>query len=250
MTLAIDVGNTHIVIGLMKGLDVQQSWRIATDLNKTADEYFAVLQGLLATAGTHLNGVSRIVGASVVPPLESIFEELAEKHLKLPIQMVNYKTIPITVKISNPQEVGADRLVDAYAARELFGKPAIVIDFGTATTFDAISEKGEYLGGAIAPGLGIGRDALYEKTAKLPKVDLHPPQNVIGNGTDEAIRSGLLVGYAGLVEKLVAEFQRELGSPCKIVGTGGFVNLMAEQTNVIQIKDPDLTLKGLALLAA
>jgi type III pantothenate kinase len=190
------------------------------------------------------------VGASVVPPLESILEELARKHLKLPIQMVNYKTIPIVIKINNPEEVGADRLVDAYAARELYGKPAIVIDFGTATTFDAISEKGEYLGGAIAPGLGIGRDALYEKTARLPKVDLHAPKHVIGNGTDEAIRSGLLIGYTGLVEKLVSEFQKELGSKCKVVGTGGFADLMAEQTKVIQIKDPDLTLKGLALLAA
>jgi len=188
------------------------------------------------------------VGVSVVPPLDTVFEEVAAQ-LKLPFRMLTHETIPIPIRIPNPDEVGTDRLVNAFAARELYGKPAIVIDFGTATTFDAISAKGEYLGGAIAPGLGIGRDALYEKTAKLPKVDLHAPRSAIGKGTEDAMRSGLLLGYAGLVEKIVEAFTKELGQEAKIITTGGFVELIKSQTKVIETVDQDLTLKGLALLS-
>lgn len=249
MLLCIDLGNTNITFGLYDGDDLHCHWRIKTDHYKMPDEYGILLFNLFAHAGHRPQDVTGICMCSVVPPLTGIFEQMCSLYFgQAPLRVdVGVKT-GVKIRYDNPHEVGADRVVDAAAVYQLYGGPACVVDFGTATTFDAISRDGEYLGGAIAPGIGIAAEALFAKTAKLPRVDLVRPPRAIGSNTVHSMQSGLLYGYVGLVEGMVARFQVELGSDMRVIGTGGLAETIARETDVIQAVDPWLTLKGLRIV--
>jgi type III pantothenate kinase len=213
------------------------------------DEFGLQVTGLLALAGKSAADVSGVAIASVVPPLTGRWIETCRVYLKCdPLVVDAGVRTGVKIRYEDPRAVGADRIVDAAAAFRLYGGPACIVDFGTATTFDAISSKGEYLGGAIAPGIGIAAQALFQRTAKLPRVDLIRPPAAIGRNTVNAIQSGLLFGYVGLVEGMVARFREELGSEMKVIGTGGQADLIALETRVIEILAPWLTLDGLRMI--
>jgi type III pantothenate kinase len=250
MLLAIDIGNTNITLGLYDGDELVQAWRLATVHDRMPDEYGLQLLGLLEHADLGEEEVSAVALASVVPPLTGAFTQACRSYLKLDPFIVDagVKT-GLSIRYEDPKHaLGADRVVDAVAVLQLYGGPACVVDFGTATTFDAISAEGEYLGGAIAPGIGIAADALFLRTAKLPRVDITRPPGPIGRNTVHAIQSGLLFGYVGLVEGMVARFRNELGPTMKVIGTGGLVSLIAAETEAIEIQAPWLTLDGLRMI--
>jgi type III pantothenate kinase len=251
MLLCIDLGNTNTTFGIFAGQNLLDDWRIRTDHQKMPDEYGILMSSLLSHAGHQPDQVTGICLCSVVPPLTGIFAQACERffgHSPLIIRaMVGVKT-GVKIRYDNPREVGADRIVDAAAVFKLYGGPACVVDFGTATTFDAISADGDYLGGAIVPGIGISAEALFLRAAKLPRVELVRPPNAIGTNTVHSIQSGLLFGYAGLVEGMVARFRSELGADMKVIATGGLAELMAGETGVIDIIDAQLTLKGLQII--
>ncbi len=249
MLLAIDIGNTNIVLGLYKGEDLMSHWRIATDHRRMPDEYAMLLMELFAHARHRPEQVSGIAMASVVPPLTRTFEALCRDYFgQEPLVVdVGVKT-GVRIRYDNPREVGADRVVNAAAAYRLYGGPACVVDFGTATTFDAISREGDYLGGAIAPGIVISAEALFRYAAKLPRVDLVRPPRVIGTNTVHSMQSGLIFGYVGLVEGMVARFRRELGEDMRVIATGGLAETIARETEVIQVVNPWLTLEGLRMI--
>jgi type III pantothenate kinase len=213
------------------------------------DEYGLQFLGLLEHAGHTPDHLTGIVLASVVPPLTSKVVDACHRYLKRDPLVVDagVKT-GVHIRYDNPRDVGADRIVDAAAVQHLYGGPACVVDFGTATTFNAITEEGDYLGGAIAPGIGIASEALFTRTAKLPRVDLKPPPSPIGRNTPHAMQSGLLYGYVGLVEGMVARFQEELGPNTKVIATGGFSEIIARETDVLKILAPWLTLDGLRIV--
>jgi type III pantothenate kinase len=251
--LAIDIGNTNITLGVYEGATLGPRWRLATDHQRTSDEYGLTLIQLIEHAGLKSGGIESVAMASVVPPLTGVFEHACEAYLNCKAWVIDGDT-PTGVRIlyDDPKQVGADRIVDAVAAYRLYGGPACIVDFGTATTFDAISVQGEYLGGAIAPGIGIAADALFQRTAKLPRVELSRPPSAIGRNTPHSIQSGLLFGYVGLVEGMVARFRRELerpGQPMKVIGTGGLAEMIMRETQAIDILAPWLTLDGLRLIA-
>lgn len=251
MLLAIDIGNTNVVIGIYRGDDLLHQWRVASDTNRMPDEYAMILRDLLAHHRLSLANITGCIIGSVVPPLTTVFSEMVESYLGLSPMIVG-PGIRTGVRIlyEDPRGVGADRILNALAAHRLYGGPAVVIDFGTATTFDAISSDGDYLGGAIAPGIGLAAEALFQHTAKLPRVELVTPKSAIGKNTPSAMQSGLIFGYVGLVEGLVNRFRRELGENTKVIATGGLAPLVAKETASIQIVDPKLTLYGLKLLFA
>ncbi len=249
MLLAIDVGNTNITLGLYEGDTLGPRWRLATEHNRMSDEYGIMLVSLFQHAGVVPGDVHGIALASVVPPLTSTFQQACEKYLgQAPLVVDAGVKTGVRVKYDDPKGVGADRVVDAAAVQKLYGGPAVIVDLGTGTTFDAISAEGDYLGGAIAPGLSIAADALFQRTAKLPKVDLVRPPSVIGRNTVNAIQSGLIFGYVGLVEGMVARFRGELGPSMKVIATGGLAGLIAQETKVIDIIAPWLTLDGLKIV--
>lgn len=249
MLLAIDIGNTNIVLGLYRGDELITHWRIATDTRRMPDEYAVTILQLFSLAGHRPADVSGVVMSSVVPPLTGTFRELCQRYFAAPPLIVDALThTGVRVRVDNPHEVGADRVVNAAAAYRLYGGPACVVDFGTATTFDAISAEGDYLGGAIAPGIGIAAEALFARTAKLPRIELVPPPSPIGRNTIHAMQSGVLLGYVGLVEGLVARFRAELGPEMRVIATGGLAPVIAQQTPVIGVVDPWLTLKGLRMI--
>ena len=249
MLLTIDIGNTNITLGLYDGDTLGPRWRLATDHNRLSDEYGILLINLFNHAGVSPKDVHGIAMASVVPPLTGTFEQACEKYLdQKPLVVDAGVKTGVRVKYDDPKQVGADRVVDAAAVQKLYGGPACSVDFGTATTFDAISEEGDYLGGAIAPGIGIAAEALFQRTAKLPKVDLQRPPAAIGRNTTHSIQSGLLFGYVGLVEGMVARFRAELGPKMKVIGTGGLAEVIAQETSVIEILAPWLTLDGLKIV--
>jgi len=249
MLLTIDIGNTNITLGLYDGDTLGPRWRLATDHNRLSDEYGILLINLFNHAGVSAKDVHGIAMASVVPPLTGTFEQACEKYLdQKPLVVDAGVKTGVRVKYDDPKQVGADRVVDAAAVQKLYGGPACSVDFGTATTFDAISEEGDYLGGAIAPGIGIAAEALFQRTAKLPKVDLQRPPAAIGRNTTHSIQSGLLFGYVGLVEGMVARFRAELGPKMKVIGTGGLAEVIAQETSVIEILAPWLTLDGLKIV--
>jgi type III pantothenate kinase len=251
MLLAIDVGNSNITLGLYDGLSPGPRWRLATVHNRTADEYGMLLDALLEQAGFEVDAVDAVVMASVVPPLTGVLEEAAKRYLgQTPLVVDAGVKTGVRIRYDDPKQVGADRVVDAAAIHHLYGGPACCVDFGTATTFDAISAEGDYLGGAIAPGIGIASDALFQRAAKLPRVDLVRPPSVIGKNTVYSIQSGLLFGYVSLVEGMVARFRKELGPGMKVVATGGLAETVAKETTVIDIVAPWLTLDGLRLVYA
>jgi len=249
MLLAIDIGNTNITLGLYEGDTLCTRWRIATGHEKMSDEYGILMLSLFQHAGITSSDVHAVAMASVVPPLTGTFVEACERFVDCEPLVVD-GTIKTGVKIlyDDPGQVGADRIVDAAACQKLYGGPACIVDFGTATTFDAISAAGEYLGGAIAPGIGIAAEALFQRTAKLPKVDLHRPPSAIGRNTSHSLQSGLLFGYVGLVEGMVARFRAELGNDIKVIATGGLAEIIARETKVISVLAPWLTLEGLRII--
>lgn len=249
MLLTIDIGNTNITLGLYEGETLGPRWRLATVHERMPDEYGLQLLGLLNHAGLKLQNVTAVAIASVVPPLTGTWVQVCKNYLEIEPLVVDagVKT-GVRVRIDDPKQAGADRIVDAAAVHKLYGGPACIVDFGTATTFDAISDKGDYLGGAIAPGIGIAADALFSRTSKLPRVDLVRPPTPIGTNTVHAMQSGLLFGYVGLVEGMVARFRKELGPSMKVVGTGGLAELIAKETDAIQIIAPWLTLDGLRII--
>ncbi len=249
MLLAIDIGNTNITLGLFDGDSLGPHWRLATDYMRTEDEYGLHLSHLLSHAGIQSNQVKGVCMASVVPPLTSTFVAACTRYLghKPLVVDVGVKT-GVRLKYEDPRQVGADRVVDAVAVRQLYGGPACIVDFGTATTFDAISADGDYLGGAIAPGILIAANALFQSAAKLQRVELLRPPAAVGRNTVQSIQSGMLFGYVGLVEGMVARFRKELGANMKTIGTGSLVELIAQETETIEIVAPWLTLYGLKIV--
>lgn len=249
MLLCIDIGNTNITFGLYEGATLGPRWRIRTIHDKMPDEYGILMLQLFRHRGYAPEDVTGVSLASVVPPLTSIFDAVCREYLgQEPLIVDAGVRTGVRIRYDNPREVGADRVVDAAAVRALYGTPACVVDFGTATTFDAISAEGDYLGGAIAPGIAIAAEALFTRTAKLPRVDIARPPSVIGRNTVQSIQSGLLFGYVGLVEGMVARFRAELGPDMRVVATGGLAALIARETPVIEIVDPWLTLHGLRII--
>ncbi|MGD1992380.1 MAG: type III pantothenate kinase [Anaerolineae bacterium] len=249
MLLCIDIGNTNITLGLYRGETLGPRWRIRTIHEKMPDEYGILIDQLLRHRGHVPHDVSGIALASVVPPLTPIFEEACREYLgQRPLIVDAGVRTGVLIRYDTPREVGADRVVDAAAVKALYQLPACVVDFGTATTFDAVSAEGDYLGGAIAPGIGIAAQALFERTAKLPRVELTHPPSVIGRNTSHSIQSGLLFGYVGLVEGMVARFKAELGPRTQVIATGGLAEIIARETDIIDVVDPWLTLHGLRIV--
>ena len=251
MLLAIDIGNSNIVWGVFDGDKLLVDWRVSTDHAKTTDEYAILLLDLLRVEGISPERMDGVILSSVVPPLTPLFEELSETYFHcLPLIVAAEIETGLTIKYTNPQEVGSDRIVNAAAAYRRYGGPIIIVDFGTATTFCTVTAAGEYLGGAIAPGLRISAEALYARTAKLPKIELARPKSAIGQDTVTSMQAGLIFGYAGLVDGLVRRIQQEVGRECFVVATGGLAGLIAPESRTIREVRPHLTLEGLALLWA
>lgn len=249
MLFTIDIGNTNITIGLYSGAALHSHWRIATDHNKMPDEYGLLLLSLLEYRGYAAADITGICLASVVPPLTGRLVQACKDYLlQDPLVVDSGVKTGVRILYKEPRGVGADRIVDAVAVQALYGGPACVVDFGTATTFDAITREGEYLGGAIAPGIYIGAEGLYSRTAKLPRVDIRRPPSVIGRTTEHAMQSGLLFGYVAMVEGMVARFRQELGDDMKVIATGGLADLIAAETDVVDVVAPWLTLDGLRLI--
>ncbi len=249
MLLTIDIGNTNLTLGLYEGDKLGAHWRLATDHNRMPDEYGLQFLGLLQNAGKTLDEITGVSLASVVPPLTGRVIQACREYLKQEPLVVDagIKT-GIKVRYEDPRAVGADRVCDAVAVMKLFGGPACVVDFGTATTFNAITKDGEYLGGAITAGINLAAEALYTRAAKLPRIDLQVPPSVIGRNTIHAMQSGLLFGYVSMVEGMVARFRSELGSDMKVIATGGLAEVVAKETKVINVIAPWLTLDGLRLI--
>jgi type III pantothenate kinase len=249
LLLTIDIGNTNLTLGLYDGETLGPRWRLATDHDRMPDEYGLQFLGLLNHVGCVPEDLHGICLASVVPPLTARIVDACVRYLKkTPLLVEAGVKTGVRVRYEPSRAVGADRVCDAAAVQALYGGPACVVDFGTATTFNAISADGDYLGGAIAPGLGIAADALFQRAAKLTRVDLARPPSVIGRNTPHAIQSGLLFGYVGLVEGMVARFRRELGPEMKVVATGGLSEVVSRETHVIDHIAPWLTLDGLRII--
>jgi type III pantothenate kinase len=249
MLLTIDIGNTGITLGLFKGDTLGPHWRLASDSERTIDEYGILLVQVLDRAGHRSEKVEHIAIASVVPPLTGIIERACRNYLGVKPLVVDTGTkTGIRIRYEDPKQVGADRIVQTAAVVQRFKGPACIVDFGTATIFDAISAEGEYLGGAIAPGIQISSDALFQRTAKLPRVDLVSPPSAIGRNTVHSLQSGLLYGYVGLVDGMVRRFRKELGPEMKTVGTGALIELIARETESIDIIEPWLALEGLRVI--
>lgn len=249
MLLTIDIGNTNVTLGVWDGADWQAHWRLRTVHEKTVDEYWIALRTLLREADLY-GRIERVVMASVVPPLTSTFADLTARYLGRPAMQVRHDSdTGIRVATENPAEVGADRIVNAAAAYALYGGPCIVIDMGTATTFDVVSADAELLGVVIAPGLRLAADVLAQRAAQLSRVALEAPPHVLGRNTVHAVQSGLIFGYAGLIEGIVARLSAELQAQPTIIGTGGLIGLIHPHTNIIHQVDPWLTLHGLRLIA-
>ncbi|MGH7231056.1 MAG: type III pantothenate kinase, partial [Nitrospiraceae bacterium] len=240
---------SNVVWGIYDQGSLKDNWRIATDSSKTVDEYGHLFLGILQTAGITADRITGAILSSVVPSLTGTFEQMIEAYFhQLPLIVSADLDTGLTLNYPNPSEIGSDRIVNAAAAYARYQGPLIIVDFGTATTFCTVTQSGEYLGGVIAPGLGIAADALFSRTAKLPKVDLVRPKTVIGKDTSSSMQSGLIFGYAGLVDELVTRIQTELGQRARVIATGGLATLIASESRTIQEVRPFLTLEGLELL--
>jgi type III pantothenate kinase len=249
MLLVIDVGNSNIVWGVFEGQTLLSHWRLATDQRRTEDEYGTLFLSLMERAGYNARQVTGAILSSVVPVLTPTFEDMVQTYfLHSPILVTPEIDSGLTLHYSNPREIGSDRIVNAAAAHHRYHANLIIVDFGTATTFCVVTRGGEYLGGAIAPGLGISADALFTRTAKLPKVEIVRPKSVVGNDTVSGIQSGLLFGYVGLVEGVLRRMEQELGFSCRVIATGGLSTIIARETESIHEVRPLLTLEGLELL--
>jgi type III pantothenate kinase len=249
MLLAIDIGNTQIVIGVYRDDELAVDWRLMTDQRRTGDEYGILLQNLFAGAGLSCQDINGIIVSCVVPPMLSMMLELCKRYFHAePLCIGPYMDMGIKICYENPKEVGADRLVNAVAAFEKYRRSVIVIDFGTATTFDYIAEKGEYIGGAIAPGIVISSEALFQRASKLPRVDFAVPQTAIPRNTVESMQAGIIFGYVGLVEGLVRRMKNEVATKPLVVATGGLATRIAQHTGEIDEVDDYLTLQGLKII--
>jgi type III pantothenate kinase len=249
MLLAVDVGNTQTALGLFDGQSLVQSWRVATESERTGDELAALLADLLDLRNRSFEDVSGVCLSSTVPLLVRAYETLAEQHLQAPILVLGpgIKT-GVPILYDDPREVGPDRIANAVAARERYGAPCIVVDFGTSTNFDAVSADGEYVGGVLAPGIETSMDALFARAARLTKVDFVEPDTVIGKSTVTALQSGLVYGFAGQVDGIVEHMRTELGDTAPAIATGGLAELIAPHSKTIEKVDPLLTLDGLRLV--
>jgi type III pantothenate kinase len=249
MLLAININNTNTSFGVNAQGRWIAHWRAATSRSRQPDEHAMLLRSLFEHAELRWSDLTAVALSSVVPPVTPVFVELCRRYFRLEPLIVSHRLkTGVRVRIDYPAELGADRILNALAAKTLHGTPAIVVDFGTATTFDAVSREGDYVGGAIAPGLGIAAEALYSRTAKLPRIELSAPPAAIGRNTVHAMQSGLVLGYIGLVEGLVARIRAELGAGARVIATGGMAHILAEHTAVIQAVDAMLTLEGLRLI--
>jgi type III pantothenate kinase len=249
MLLTIDVGNTNLTIGLYEGEKLGWHWRLATDHSRMPDEYGLQLLGLLQHAGHNIKDLIGISLASVVPPLTGRVAQACREYLKQePLVVDTGVKTGVRIRYEDPRAVGADRVADAVAVMHHYGGPACIIDFGTATTFNALTKEGDYLGGAITAGVNLAAEALFTRAAKLPRIDLQRPPSVIGRNTVHAMQSGLLFGYVSMVEGMVARFREELGAEMKVVATGGLAETVARETPVVQHIVPWLTLDGLRLI--
>jgi type III pantothenate kinase len=248
MLLTIDVGNTETKLGCFAGTELQHTWRVTTELRRTPDEYGVFFTQLFATSGADRRAIDAIAVASVVPKLDPVLESACARFFGVTPAFLKPQTqrlIPIVTE--NPSEVGADLVAAAIGARSAFGAPLIVVSYGTATVFIAISAAGEYLGVAIAPGVTVSIDALIGRTAKLPQIALEAPDHAVGRNTVEALQSGIVYGFAGQTEAIVARFRREMGGDARVVATGGLAEIVAKQTPVFDAIDPHLSLIGLRL---
>ena len=249
MLLVVDIGNTNVVLGIYDGLALKAHWRLATDAKTTSDEYGILFSNLLASAGILPLQISGAIVSSVVPALTGTFETLIEQYFhQRPMFVTSETDTGLTIRYANPKEIGSDRLVNAAAAYHKYRRDLIIVDFGTATTFCVVTKNAEYLGGVIAPGLGISAEALFARAAKLSKVELTRPKTVIGTDTAGSIQAGLLFGYAGLVDALVRRIEQELGRSTYVIATGGLSSIITPETSSIQKVEPWLTLEGLQLL--
>lgn len=249
MLLAIDVGNTHIMLGVYRKDEILVYWRIATHRESTEDELGMVVKNLLQNSDLNLSDISAIAISSVVPPLMYSLERMSQKYFNLePLVIGPGIKTGLNIVTDNPREVGADRIVNAVAALNLYGGPLIIVDFGTATTFCALSEAGDYLGGVIAPGIGISLEALFDRAAKLPRVEIIRPAKVIGKDTITSMQSGIVYGYVGQVDGIVRRMIAELENKPKVIATGGFASLIARESETICTVNPLLTLEGLRII--
>ncbi|MBG9795526.1 transcriptional regulator [Paenibacillus dendritiformis] len=251
MILVIDIGNTNIVLGVYEGDKLLHNWRLSTSRQSTTDEYGVMIYNLFTMTKLSVKDIEGVILSSVVPPIMHTMEMLCRKYLnKAPLIVGPGVKTGLNIRIENPREVGADRIVNAVAAIELYGglKPLVVVDFGTATTFDVIDVKGNYIGGAIVPGIGVSTEALYQRAAKLPRIELTKPKSVIGRNTVHSMQAGIIFGYAGQVDGIVDRITNELGAEPTVIATGGMAELIASESRTIDTTNPLLTLEGLRLI--
>ena len=249
MLIAIDIGNTNITIGLFLDSELISTWRFSTDSRKTSDEYGLLLQQVMSSNNLNADKIDSAAICSVVPPLTPTFELLCQRYLKVqPLTVMAETKTGIKILYDSPRDVGADRIVDAAAALHIYGGPCIVVDLGTATVFDAVNEHGEYLGGAIAPGMTVSADSLYRATSQLRRVELNAPEKVIGTNTTHSIQSGLVFGYSELIKGMIVRFKKEIGTNATVIATGGQADIVKDQVDEFNHIDPDLTLKGLCIV--
>ncbi len=249
MILVFDIGNTNMVIGVYKGKEMLTHWRIKTDEGRTSDEYGMLLRDLFTFNGLEMGQIQAIVISSVVPGLMMELEWMSHQYFSCkPLVVGPGVKTGLAIKYDNPREVGADRVVNAVAAYHKYSGPSIIVDFGTATTFCLVNDKGEYLGGAIAPGINISTEALVDKAAKLPRVELIKPRNIIGKNTVSSMQAGIIYGFVGQVEGIINRIQKEIGGNARVIATGGLAPTIARETEAIHIIDDLLTLDGLRII--
>ncbi|MFH0941416.1 MAG: type III pantothenate kinase [Chloroflexota bacterium] len=249
MLLVADVGNSRIKLGIYEGEKLRATWNIATDVHRLVDEHAALLYFLLNHEGLAVSDIKGAAMCSVVPPLTPVFQELFQHYCRtVPLVVEAGVKTGVAIRMDNPSEVGSDRIVSAAAAHHLYRGPVIIIDTGTAITFDTVSAEGEYLGGAIAPGINTAAEALFERAAALPRVELSRPKKAIGTNTIAAMQSGIIFGYVGLIEGIVARIQQELPKKALVVATGGDSEVLAKETRVIEKVNQQLILTGLRII--